>query len=234
MANEIQTILSIASGERNVSLIYALKLERVESHLKFLRECRRRRLLPKGFLVKNKVKDTLENFRYFGEKLALKHARQWLQLTLDGLYLKRDWLSLIPIYPMTSSEFNTLKRYKYLLRTIKRKKIHNLLRPTANTNEAPLGFVNKSSATFITSELELLNKGPAFIPPLPRNLLTNNITFKAEVQACFDRVQKKSSEIGRSSEFIEFLSGLNRITTKASKEQSASEKLTLTQIKEIL
>ena len=82
-------MLSSARGESNSALLIAFKLERVQSHIKFLRECRRRDFIPKGFYVSNKLKSTLPGAHNFAAKLIIKQSREWMNLAIDELYRKK-------------------------------------------------------------------------------------------------------------------------------------------------
>ena len=178
-------------------------------------------VIPKGFRVANKIKDTLPCKE--AQCLMEKHSRQWVSLSLSTFYKKANYIKNIPIYPLSSVEFRTINYYKFLLRSVKRKKLDNLLsdklqlnsrtnETVDNDNETSIGFKNLSSSTFNEKEIYLLNKGPAYVPPPKKLTKHSKNNLKSEIQACFDRIERLDNVMSKSDNFTEFLYGAKRIT----------------------
>ena len=222
-------MLSSATGDKNYDLINAYRLERVQSNLRFLRECRRRHVIPNGFKTTNKISSTINSSSYKASQLALQHSKQWMNLAINELYAKRAELQANRVQHLPAHDNSSLDHYRYLLRAGKRKKMSDILSKAQSTQNATnsairqpapamthVGFVNKSSATFSETEIALLNKGPSYVPPPPLKVsLSARLHHAAELQACSDRVLNRNRTLAASSEFTEFLSGTHRITNCA-------------------
>lgn len=218
MANTLKQMLTIQIGAKNYNLIHAFKIERVISHIKFLRECRRREVIPRGFNVCNKLKNTGLNCVQ-AQRLAERHSMAWIKITINQLYQKLYKLQLRPIYPLLLSEYKILNHYRYLIRLVKRSKMDRL-RTAKHGSDAtidkPTGFVNKSTHLFTEAEMTLLNKGPSYVPPPAVPNTTQKIMFKAELQACYERFKRKDATLANSGNVAEFLIGAKRITEETS------------------
>ena len=141
-------VYNLCFGAHDFHLVKALKLERVNSNIKFLKQCKRRKVIPEGLTVANK-------------------------------------------------ELND------------------------NTNFS--GFKNLSAVEFSREENDLLSKGPSYIPPpLIKSNLNFSLKFKAELQACHDRLSKNDSSVASSPEMMEFLTSVNSITSRALKNMPNS------------
>ena len=77
------------------------------------------------------------------------------------------------------------------------------------------GFHNGTNIVFSEKEQELLNKGPSYVPPIRKCTESINIKFKAELQACHERMSGKNANIAQSAPFTELLCGIDRITQSA-------------------
>ena len=60
------------------------KIIRHQSNISFPRACKRLNLIPNGLRATNVLANTTNSL--LAESLALKHSRQWLQLSLDTQY----------------------------------------------------------------------------------------------------------------------------------------------------
>ena len=142
-----------------------------------------------------------------------------MQLAIDELYKKCNNLSNTS-FLMTIHEFGMLNRYKFLLRTNRRKKILSLIdlktRPNFCNDEhnKPIDFKNMSMHYFTTKQ-DLLNKGSSYIPPPPIYNQKSIIAHKTEIQSCFDRIFLCDNKLANSASFMQFISGGNNIMVKA-------------------
>jgi len=214
----------------NFKLVNAFKRARVESHLKFLRECRRTNLIPFGFRVKDRFSNTFTEIGQCSKVLAERQSRQWLQLAIECLYKKKDHLRST-VQPLSTSEFKTLCTYEYYLRLVKRQKranLHseNIARNDVTRRDLPTitGFSNISNIEFNDTEKALLAKGPSYVPPMNCGW-KEKVTFAAEVQACHDRVLKTNPTVAQSAAFNEFLSGVQRISSEVKRKDHESQKI---------
>jgi len=239
MSGSLKTMLQSQISQNNWLLVRAFKFARIESNLRFLRSCKSNNLLPHGFRVKNKIRDTLFKYSRESQELTTKQSRQWLICAINALYVQRNVLSCSPIYPLTRTEFSILSRYRFLLRTVKRSKFQHLLRErgvlsTTSPSPPPDGFCNKSQAIFTPIELSILKKGPSYVPPPPQDTLNTVMKQKAEIQACLDRVEYKDPLLSLSHCFVEFLSGTVRICQQSTNDlQSQQNKNIASAVKNI-
>lgn len=222
-ANKLKRLLTKVTGDNNKHLICAFRLERVKSNLRFIRECRRRNVIPKGFCVQDKLKDTVKLHDSRKDRLMKKQAREWMKLAIDLLYEKKFELEKTAIFPLTLEDLKALNEYRYYLRCRKRKKMNDLIgniRGETQQQNVINGFVNLSNFSFTPEEITLLNKGPSFVPPPQELRNKDKILFKANVQACLNRLQRKEPSIANSPEITRFLYGTLRITTTAKTERT--------------
>ena len=72
-------------------------LVRIQSNISFLRDCKRKHLIPQGLRASNILRHTTNS--PLAEALAMKHSRQWLQLALDTQYylLERNKRYVFPL-----------------------------------------------------------------------------------------------------------------------------------------
>ena len=101
-------MLSNASG---INMVYAFKLERVRSHLWFLRDCRSKKIILNGFMVSNKRKNTLRVLTNEGEQLRIKQLKEWMNLVINALYLKKTLLEVINFFLLSREELKNLSYY---------------------------------------------------------------------------------------------------------------------------
>ena len=153
MARHIKQMLSTAIGKKNWNLVRAYRLERVKSNLGFLRECRRRQVIPRGFCTGKKLKDTIPECSNNHRRVALqcRHSHQWMQLAIDELYDKVAYISGGAVFPMCTVDFGRLNHYCFRLRCIKRAKMAQILPHEDGTMVPPEGFTNLSNASLLQS-----------------------------------------------------------------------------------
>jgi len=241
----LKNMLNEQIGKNNSSLITAFKFLRICSNLSFLRQCRRDNIIPRGFRVQNKIKDTTSFSSQSACKLMLKQSREWMQLAIEDNYKKLNSLKSAAFFPLSKNEYSLYCRYSFFLRCVKRKKLRHLrseknsentdssqqavnIYDSCVTNQsldsnANSGFVNKSETEFSPEELAILKKGPSYVPPPEKRSTSDKIHFSAEIQACYERMVYKDQETAASSHFFELLSGVNRINTQSYQEVRKKE-----------
>ena len=117
----MNSILADALHRERYYLFRSLKLLNLFSHLYFLRECKRRTLLPFGFRAINKIKSTYPSAK--ATALAEKHGRQWMTLTINEIYGKIRFLTNFPCGPLTESDSMIVDKTRKALRWIKHSKM---------------------------------------------------------------------------------------------------------------
>ena len=139
----------------------AKKFIRIKSNIGFLRDCKRKQLIPQGLRAPNVLKHTTNS--PLAEALATKHSRQWLQLALDTQYYL---LSSIQgcIFPLNQMEDQQISAYKDQLKETKTRKLQTLTFKHSQQNnsmksEPPQGFKNLSSHDLDPKLVAVLNRG---------------------------------------------------------------------------
>ena len=208
MAKPLRSMYISAIGTHNYTLLNAFKMARIRSHLQFLKRCLHEDVIPQGFIVEDKLRHTIKNADT--TQIMRRHSRQWMQLAIDSLYRKSD--SECVATALNLDDFNQLEKYKFLLREIKRSKLNKLLLH-AQTEDDMLStlkepFKNLSSADFPQEQFDMLQKGPAYVPP-PKPINDGIMCgILAEIQAAFYRMKYKDDKTALSAQSMEFFSGL--------------------------
>ena len=122
MAKHLNQMYNNAIGNNNFALTYAFRIERIRSHIHFLKRCLKEDLIPKGLRVVDKFCNTLKEVDT--SLILRKHSRQWMRLAIHGLYTKLSLVSRPMVFTFADSE--KIERYKYFLRVVKRNKLQNL------------------------------------------------------------------------------------------------------------
>ena len=117
---------------------------------------------------------------------------------------------------MTRDDLKKLWKYSFYLRCIKRQKMIVLQNNITSVNRDEIkrisGFHNGTNIVFSEKEQDLLKKGPSYVPPVRKYTESMKIKFKAELQACHERMSRKDENIAQSAHFTELLCGIDRIT----------------------
>ena len=108
VANELKNILKSCIGAKDFNLIVALKLERVTSNIKFLKQCKRQKVIPKGLTVANKLKDTISSNNHRIDSLIRRQSFQWISLIIDLLYHGKAEISTHCIHPLPRDSYSSL------------------------------------------------------------------------------------------------------------------------------
>ena len=139
-----------------------------------------------------------------------------MRLAIHGLYTKLSLVSRPMVFTFADSE--KIERYKYFLRVVKRNKLQNLYCESDSQRYQPSvsiklkqPFKNLSSRTFSAEQLEILEKGPSYVPP-PRPINDGIMDHvHANVQAAFCRVRVENPALASSAKSMEFFSGVTHI-----------------------
>jgi hypothetical protein len=83
------------------------------------------------------------------------------------------------------------------------------------------GFTNLTQHAFTNQQLNILRKGPSYIPPPRRVNKATKTRHTAEVQACYDRAVKWGKDLATQPAFTELLCGVHRITQSAYRKPSS-------------
>lgn len=209
-----------AIGKNYFVLMNAYKIERVRSHIRFIKRCLFENLIPNGFRVQDKLVDTLKNA--CTDDLIRTQSRQWMRLALNSLYSKLSLLQVPMVY--TFKEWNNIERYKYLLRCVKRNKLQRLTDSESEPNDNETDIINKpfqnlSSSDFSPNQLEILNRGPNYVPS-PEPVTDQTLRrVKANVQSAFNRLRVKDELLATTPATTEFLAGVVRVYESAKLKQ---------------
>ena len=96
MAKSLDILYRKAIGEKNFILINAFKVERIRSHIHFIKRCLREEMIPVGFIVQDKLKDTLSEADT--SQLRNRQSKQWMKLAVNTLYTKLSKLLVPMVY----------------------------------------------------------------------------------------------------------------------------------------
>ena len=189
---------------------------RIKSNIGFLRDCKRKRLIPQGLRAPNVLKYTTNS--PLAEALATKHSRQWLQLALDTQYYL---LSSIKgcIFPLNQMEDQRISAYEDQLKEIKTQKLRTLtLRHSQQNNsmesEPPQGFKNLSTHELDPKLVAVLNKGPSYVNADPKQLTKTCLLSRASLQTTIDKLEE---QLTPTYAINEVSGGLARIIDKGEK-----------------
>ena len=183
----------------------ARKLLRINSNIWFLRKCRKNGLIPNGLVAKNPLQNTLNCDK--AKHLAVKQSRQWLNLTLNEEYVRKDKFHKC-VFPFNVDVSTVLRRYESELMSTKLKKFDSLSFKIKRTdtfehNEVN-GFRNYSNIDVSDDLSKLLNHGPSLMVP---NTGRKREVEMVELQADLDICIKRLSRNGVSRESINEFSG---------------------------
>jgi len=220
----------------------ATKITELCEQLKFLRMCKSSHVVPKGLVIMNKLKGTLNSHE--AERLALKHSRQWLILCCKNTYSKLIFFQKNAVFPLPKLATEQLKiisttksrKLATKLNALKEKKWQ--LHTTADNNGSPIkGFDNKTDFRFSKNETNLLNKGPSYIPPSTK-LSNNQLTqVRSELQSCFERckIAHHKGEDINPADTINFLSNTKSLIENANDSHTLTraQKLEVKVIKDL-
>jgi hypothetical protein len=206
MNNQLETITK--SKELNRFRKLKTKLKFLEADIKFLKDCRNRRIFP-DFI---KVYTSVDNSRTRQATLIFK--KTWLDLEIRHHYARNESINK-ELYSLNLRILNNLSNIQFeiwiqfkqetdeivshkfsMKRRNQNKKLQRILDrdKTNNTNDQPLQsdpefiddfFVNESSQVFSETEEKLLNKGLNFIPK-PSRPPTLNIV--ADIESAIKKV----------------------------------------------
>jgi len=172
------------------NLFMAMKTNLLISHLYFLKECKRRNVIPSGLVIADKLATTFSSAA--SRSLALSQSRQWLTLTIKETYKRLHYRQQTKCHPLSKEDSHLLSSFTNNVSQLKKRKLHKLLNvpnsiPEANnsllidtpptstasqttaatpTNSSISPFSNLSSHNFSEEELCVLQQGPSFVPPL--------------------------------------------------------------------
>lgn len=187
----------------------AKKIVRNQSHIDFLRICKREKVIPKGLRATNILVNTTNS--PLAETLALKHSRQWLQLALDTQYYRLSHIQQC-VFPMSFCEDQQLITLRNSLREKKQRKLQILLdqqrKENPPTKQQPRGFENLSSEVLDPNLEAILNKGPSFVNAEPKSLPKSCQTSRASLQLVVDKLKEQKIH---ESAINEFKGGIARI-----------------------
>ena len=169
----------------------AKKIIRHQSNISFLCTCKRLNLIPNELKATNVLANTTNS--PLAESLALKHSRQWLQLSLDTQYYQPSKIRSY-VFPMNYHEDKQLKKLQNSLKLTKSCKLQKLLKrkntETASYNKQPQSFQNLSSEVLDRGlNVRVLNKGPSFVNAEPKNLPMFCLKARASLQSATDRLR---------------------------------------------
>lgn len=194
MANNISisTIMGDAIRRNNVCLINTLKRIKIQSHLYFLKECKRRGLVSHGFLVVNKLANSYPCAA--ANRLTYTQAKQWMTLTISQLY-RRLCTSAYHNGPLTENDTQQAQQAIASLAKRKQNKLQTLLRskPASNVQNNPhnrlqtTAFINMSARTFTEDQLDVLQRGPSYVPPISKK---GRQRAQSVVSASFDSLRR--------------------------------------------
>lgn len=122
---QINNYMADAARRRNICLFTALKIINLLSHLSFLRECKRRFLIPKGFQVKNKLIDTYPCQE--SDELCKRQSRQWISLCISQIYCKLRSFQSGACFPLSREDNFLVERLEIQLFYLKRNKMKTLV-----------------------------------------------------------------------------------------------------------
>lgn len=126
-------MLADAIHRKHHYLVRSIKIVIILSHLHFLKECKRRNILPRGLRVRNNLINTYPSQN--ATLLADRQGRQWLSLTINECYRKLRYWQKFPCAPLTQYDQNKINTIEFQLHQTKTKKMNNLLRYRNNIRQ---------------------------------------------------------------------------------------------------
>jgi hypothetical protein len=155
---------------------------RLLSNISFLRTCKSLKIIPNGLRATNVLKNTFNSSS--ARKLADKHSRQWLQLTIDSQYHRLAKIRRY-IFQLNHQEHLQIVNFQDSLQQTKQCKLQQLLHQRRDkqnyTEQKPQGFKNLSKETLDTDLINVLNKGPSFVNAEPKELSKLCLLAKANL-----------------------------------------------------
>ena len=174
----------------------AKKIVQCKSNISFLRRCRKSYVVPLGLRIKNSLSNTIPSDA--AASLRQRQNRQWLQLALNTEYNRLQKLSMY-VFPLNKSDQRHLNIFEKGLVNTKMKKLRQLLLEKHSEMGTDSfdgadgdihGFVNDTEMEISDKMVNILNKGPSFIPPsISKRALEREITeCHADVEICLRKL----------------------------------------------
>ena len=231
--NYINDCMVNALNRGNILLFRSIKICNINSHLSFLRECKRRCLLPRGFLVKNKLSNTYPCLE--AQSLQIRQGKQWMTLCIAQLFRKLRYWQYHPCGPLNHGDSMVMSNIIASLKVRKHRKLQVLIsnfnsskhsndRVPSSPNPTNSGdihttvtaFSNLSSKTFSKKELDILNLGPAYVPPLNNNDLKKaDSVINASMNSLRRQISFHESSTKNESNVASSSSSLNNTDTNS-------------------
>lgn len=211
-----KTLMASAISRGLFDLFNAMKICKIQDHIKFISECKRRKLVPFGLRTKDKLENTFKCKQ--SEELSRRQRFQWMTLLRKRFYSELHHLlnsKSLP-FPLNQEDHKDFMKYKEASSLNKQNKLRKLLLEESNlkpdceiinldesSSTTVLPFENLTEYAFTDQQIELLNKGPSYIPASTGvSDLSNIAMIEASIYSLkcqLHRLDNKTEETSNSS-----------------------------------